>query len=1813
MEEDFPRGGTERKKPTDLIPHEVDNLFDTPAKAVKKKKKAVKQDEAPKSKKQKVDEENIKLNTTTTVQILHLRDLTVGTLMLGCVKEVSDFEVVVGLPSGLVGYLPICNICDAYTNILNDKLDTDDGLEEVVPLSKLFTPGMLIRCVVSSLDSAKEGHISLKLSINPKDVNKGLNSVALKPAMTLSGCVESVEDHGYLVDIGIGGTKAFLPKKSTSSKQDLYVGQYVLVLIEDVKDSGRVVRLSQNPQALVKACAETKQGWTLDNLLPGLLIHGCVKRVTPHGLIVTFLSSFTGVVDFLHLDEDKESTYSKGQEILARILYVQPSTRQVGLSLRSHLLPPGGAVLDLHFSERVGEVVQGCQMTSLHHYSGALMKMLDGSRAFVHRNLLKEPKEELDTNHLMSQTQHILRIINYSPIEQIYQATLRWSSIETPFFSCQDIKVGQIVEGTVTDLQKHGVYVRIGEHIRGMIPRIHLADVTLKNPEKKFYPGLKVKCRVLLVEAQKKLLILTRKKALVESTLPIFQSYSDARPGRISHGFVVCIKEFGCIVRFYEDVKGLVPMQELTTETVTNPEELFFVGQVVKVKVLKCDEEKKMLRLSFKSVTEEDVREEQIAKFDFIVGKMVDARVCRKVLNGLEVSIIPEEVQAFLPTTHLSDHVTNCLPLWMALEEGDTICNLMCLTNYKKKGIVLTKKPHLKAYIEDGAIPKNFSELQVGMQMVGWVKNIMPYGVFISFPYGVFGLAPIANMGDQFIKETSGIFDIDQTVVAKVTNLDEEKQRFLVSLKLSELSLSENEFHTRLIQGLKERRNISEMRAGRGDSDVLWKLSALTVGDQMKMIVGDTTEDGSVMLTSDQLSGVTVLASKYHKEGVNLTPGCKLNAVILHIDFVKSQVHVSLRPKLNIKKEKLEKDARFTAKVQFADKDFAVVSLATTSDLTFFPTRPHLNSIFDSKKFSVGSCLDVKVDDPNCEDLAGFPLISYQSSNAKHEQHKPNEERLGELMKVTVKKLKALCVLVNLPSGNTGRVHVSQILEFPDIGSCPTSVLKVGMEMEARVIGGRAVRAHNFLAISHPDYNISIPELSFLESKLKVSDMVNKLEKYKPGDDIICFPSKYIKKEQLLEVHVKPDIMGAVPLLAMCNKLGLSKHPQRLFKPGQALSAKVVSVDPKKPIQFSLSLTGTHKLEPGMNTLAMVQKIQPHKGLMLALPYENTGLAHLTDLSDSYTEKPLESYKEGQIIRCHVIEQKIKEFNVSLRPSRLNKDKHDIVEDPEIQSIADIKEGQSIRGYVSSVNDQGIFLRLSRTITGRVLFQNATKYYMNDPKVLIKHVGQNALVAAKVLSVDSENLHVNLSLLSKDTGKPDLLPESLELPLRLTGEEKEKHDKKAAVKRKRTLSESQQQDNENTEQKTKRIKVDEECRLVEEPTEQKETLKEKKKKKKSKKEDSDSGVEVFFRETDETVSDKKSGKVKVKCKEQEPNRLQVTSSFPWESTLGSLTPFAPADDNQNSSEDEEEVKSKPAKKSRKELKQEQQNTEQKLSKLEAELMDTSVRPDNSTAFERLLLSSPDSSLLWLQYMAFHLQATQIEQARAVAERALKTISFREEQEKLNIWVAMLNLENMYGTPDSLQKVFERAIQYCEPLLVYQQLADIYAKSEKIKEAESLYKSMVKRFRQDKAVYLSYGTFLLRQRQSDAANALLQRALQSLSSKEHVDLIARFARLEFQFGNSEKAKSMFDKVLTTYPKRTDLWSVFIDLMVKHGSQKEVRELFDRVIHLSVSVKKIKFFFKRYLEYEKKNGTPETIQVVKQKALEYVESKGAEATS
>lgn len=60
-----------------------------------------------------------------------------------------------------------------------------------------------------------------------------------------------------------------------------------------------------------------------------------------------------------------------------------------------------------------------------------------------------------------------------------------------------------------------------------------------------------------------------------------------------------------------------------------------------------------------------------------------------------------------------------------------------------------------------------------------------------------------------------------------------------------------------------------------------------------------------------------------------------------------------------------------------------------------------------------------------------------------------------------------------------------------------------------------------------------------------------------------------------------------------------------------------------------------------------------------------------------------------------------------------------------------------------------------------------------------------------MFSIDAKTGHVDLSLLPEDTGKPDILPESLGLPLRLRGKDKEEHDKKNAAKKRKTAENMQ--------------------------------------------------------------------------------------------------------------------------------------------------------------------------------------------------------------------------------------------------------------------------------------------------------------------------------------------------------------------------------------------------------------------------------------
>ena len=173
-------------------------------------------------------------------------------------------------------------------------------------------------------------------------------------------------------------------------------------------------------------------------------------------------------------------------------------------------------------------------------------------------------------------------------------------------------------------------------------------------------------------------------------------------------------------------------------------------------------------------------------------------------------------------------------------------------------------------------------------------------------------------------------------------------------------------------------------------------------------------------------------------------------------------------------------------------------------------------------------------------------------------------------------------------------------------------------------------------------------------------------------------------------------------------------------------------------------------------------------------------------------------------------------------------------------------------------------------------------------------------------------------------------------------------------------------------------------------------------------------------------------------KRSEADPILSLSGFQWD-------PKAETYDSEESTSDEDEP-TKPDKKRRKKKAIEQDLTADMHTRM----------PESVADFERHLLASPNSSFLWIQYMSFQLQLSEIEKAKEVGRRALQVISIREEQEKLNVWIGLLNLENMYGTEGSLEGLFKDAARHNDSKTIHLRMADIFDQAGKLEVSEYLH-------------------------------------------------------------------------------------------------------------------------------------------------------------
>lgn len=261
-------------------------------------------------------------------------------------------------------------------------------------------------------------------------------------------------------------------------------------------------------------------------------------------------------------------------------------------------------------------------------------------------------------------------------------------------------------------------------------------------------------------------------------------------------------------------------------------------------------------------------------------------------------------------------------------------------------------------------------------------------------------------------------------------------------------------------------------------------------------------------------------------------------------------------------------------------------------------------------------------------------------------------------------------------------------------------------------------------------------------------------------------------------------------------------------------------------------------------------------------------------------------------------------------------------------------------------------------------------------------------------------------------------------------------------------------------------------------------------------------------------------------------------------------------------------------------------SEEDVSKAEALLLDVNRLPETKEDFEKLVFQSPVSSMAWLGYTAFHLAKGEVAAARSVMERALQRIPFTEEQEIRNIWFSYINLECTYGGSSSLDDILKRFMKHNDKFPALCHLLKVFEKCQKWEDAEKIGQTMIQKFKHMPEAWTSYGCFLYSTGRLEDGRSLLQQSEKYLDKQQHIMVTLQFTKAEFRNGSSEHGIAFLEKLVGTYPSRTDLWSVYVDALTKLGNSTQTRDLYERIFSLNLPEKKVKFLADKYRDFKNK---------------------------
>ncbi|KAL4871045.1 hypothetical protein BDV12DRAFT_164650 [Aspergillus spectabilis] len=1261
---------------------------------------------------------------------------------------------------------------------------------------------------------------------------------------------------------------------------------------------------------------------------------------------------------------------------------------------------------------------------------------------------------------------------------------------------------------------------------------------------------------------------------------------------------------------------------------------------------------------------------------DITLGAVVKATINKVLIGdsgvtGLIVSLT-DSITGFIPSVHFAD--MRLQNPEKKFREGIAITARILSVNLEKREVRLTLKKSLLN--SEAAVWKDYRDILPGSQSPGTIVNILSNGAVVQFYGTVRGWLPVSEMSEAYIKDPSQHFKLGQVVNVHALNVDASEGKLSVTCR-DQSSLAEG--YRTAFETIRPGQSVVGTVFEKSDDYVLLKLDDL--GGLVARLGVDQIADGSASKRASALSKVRVgqklselvvldihrshriihvssrsSLKKASKEGKvpitfeDLKEGVEVTGVVKNITL--NGIFVQFLGGLTGLVPKRLVGSENAAKPGFGMTNGQVVS-ATVHSLDidfrrFFLSLDPSEATHASKK---GSAKEAAKRSAGAEDETLTNPIDESLSTQ-------SEITVGRVVKCKINAVKATQINVKLADNIQGRIDISEVFDnWEDIKDRkhPLKEFRPGQVVSAKILGMHDARSYTYLPISHRSGRFQVYELSLKPKTVEGGNSAPlTIEQVKAGSSSFGFVNNI--GDDFFWISLSPNVRGRLRFVDATDDLSILADVEKQFPIGSAMKFHVTGVDAAKGHIDLSAREGSDKLtfddlSVGMILPTRVTRVT-EKQVIMQLDNTLVGAVDLINMADDFSKADPNTYQKKEVVRSCIVgvDRPNKRIHLSLRPSKVLSSSLP-VQDPEYVSIKQIKVNDIIRGFVRRVADGGLFVTVGHDLVAYVRISELSDSYLKEWKDSFQ-VGQ--LVKGRVTIVDPEHNKLQISL------KESVLDPNYKAPVTLndlkpgqivTGKVRKVEQFGAFIVvdgssnvsglcHRTEMADNRIEDartlyDEGDAVKAKVLKVDRDQGKISFGLKASyfndDDLEDE-----SGDDDDDSeggsldglgGIDINGDdESDEDDdSDVSMGGVDLDDEsgsEDESEDDSEDDDEPKQSRQGGLGAVG-FDWNGNAENVEDEAMRSDSDSESKPLKKKHRKPEIQVDRT-GEL--DANGPQSVADYERLLLGEPDSSLLWLQYMAFQLELGEVEKAREIAERALRTITIGQDTEKLNIWVAMLNLENTYGDDDTLEEVFKRACQYNDTQDIYERLTSIYIQSGKNEKADDLFRTALKKkvFPSSPKFFINYASFLYDTLAApDRGRGLLSRALQSLPSHTHVETTSKFAQLEFRSpnGDIERGRTVFEGLLSSFPKRIDLWNILLDLEIKNGDTEQVRRLFERVLGIrdakkgaglviedgkKLKPKQARFFFKKWLEFEEKAGDEKMVEQIKAKAAEYVKS-------